>query len=359
MEDLVGVRHRNLLADDLDRVVAQTERLWQDLRGARILVTGGTGFVGSWLLESLLWANERFRLDASAVVLTRNARAFSARAPHLAAHSALSLREGDIRTFGWDGGSLSHVIHAGTETRTPGNRDDRLRIFDTIVEGTRRTLEIAERAGATRFLMTSTGAVYGRQPAELRHIPEDYAGAPDPTRAQLAGAQAKRAAETLCAVYAEGALHTTIARCFAFVGPYLPLDQHLAIGNFIRDALALKPIRVDGDGTPQRAYMYAADLAAWLWTILLRGDRGQAYNVGSEDAISIADAARAVARAAGGGSEVVIARTAASGAAERYVPSTKRARTDLGVSMTVDFAAALTRTLDWHRAGGGLNHGAN
>jgi nucleoside-diphosphate-sugar epimerase len=350
---------RSLLADDLDRVLDDTAGLWDDLRGARILVTGGTGFFGCWMLESLLWANDRFGLDASAVVLTRNARAFWGKAPHITSSPAVTLYEGDVRTFTWTGGALSHVVHAGTETQVPATRTDRLRVFDTIVEGSRRTLEIAERAGAVRFLMTSTGAVYGRQPAAVTHVSEEFDGSPDATNPRQAGAEAKRAAEMLCAVYAEGALHTTIARCFAFVGPYLPLDGHLAIGTFIGAALQHKPIRIAGDGTPLRSYMYATDLAAWLWTILLRGARGQAYNVGSEHAISIAEMARAVARIAGTGSEVIIAGEPSGGPVQRYVPATKRARTDLGVRMTVDFEEALARTLDWHRGRGGWTHGAN
>ena len=350
---------RSLLADDLDRVLAQTAGLWDDLRGARILLTGGTGFFGCWLLETLVRANERFDLGASVVVVSRDASAFARKAPHLASESAIAVLTGDVRMFAWQGGALSHVIHAGTDTKVPVTRADRLRVFDSIVEGTRHTLEIAERAGASRFLMTSTGAVYGPQPAEITHVPEEFPGGPDQARAPFAGAEAKRAAEMLCAVYAEGPLHPTIARCFAFVGPYLPLDGHLAIGNFLRSGLEGRSVQVLGDGTPVRSYMYASDLAAWLWTILLRGERGRAYNVGSEEAISIGDAARAVARACGEGIDVTIGRAPAGGPPERYVPSTRRAQTELGVRMTVDLDEALRRTLAWHRARGGSNHGAN
>ena len=350
MEDLVT---------DLDGVLAQTADLWDDLRGGRVLITGGTGFFGCWLLETLLRANQRLGVGASVVVLTRNAQAFSVKAPHLASHAAVTLQEGDIRTWTWRGGSLSHVIHAGTDTRPPLTRDDRLRVVETIVDGTRRALEAADAAGAVRFLMTSTGAVYGRQPAAITHVREDYAGGPDSTDPRAAGAEAKRAAEMLCALYADAPLHPTIARCFAFVGPYLPLDSHLAAGNFLAAALERRPIAIRGDGRPLRSYMYASDLAAWLWTILLRGTRGRAYNVGSETAISIADMARAVARAAASDAGVTIARQAPDGPAERYVPSTERARTELGVRMTVDFDEALRRTLAWHRARGASHHGAH
>ena len=337
----------NPLASDLDHVLAQTHGLWEELRGARVFLTGGTGFFGCWLLETFLWANDRLRLGASIVVLTRDASGFAGKAPHLAGHPSVTLHDGDVRTFAFPRGAFSHVIHGATTSSAVVEPAD---MFDTIVEGTRRALDFARHAGATRFLLTSSGAVYGRQPPELTHVPEDYRGGPDSADANQVYAEGKRAAEMLCAVYADVRLKPTIARCFAFVGPYLPLDAHFAIGNFIRDALQGGPIRVAGDGTPYRSYLYAADLAIWLWTILLRAQSMRPYNVGSEAAVSIDDLAHLVARTVAPGVTVSVALAPVAGApANRYVPSAARADSELALRVTLPLVDAVRRTAEWHR----------
>lgn len=353
VEDVV-THMANPLAQDLDRVLAQTAGLWDELRHRRVFLTGGTGFFGCWLLETFLWAADHLGLDASIVVLTRDAEAFVRKAPHLARHPAVALHAGDVRTFEFPEGAFSHVIHAGTASASPV---EGAVMFDTIVTGTRRVIAFARHAGARRLLFTSSGAVYGPQPPTLSHISEEYSSGPEGADASDSYAAGKRAAETLCAVHADHQLQPTIARCFAFVGPYLPGDAHFAAGNFVRDALSGGAIHVAGDGTPVRSYMYASDLAVWLWTILLRGMPLQPYNVGSEEPVSIADLARTVARLFTPPREVRIAKAPPTGATRhRYVPSTMRARSVLGLRATVGLEHALTRTLEWHRALASSSH---
>lgn len=327
--------------------------MWAEVQGKHLFITGGTGFFGCWLLESLLWANDKLNLRAYATVLTRNPESFRAKARHLATHPAVQLHVGDVVDFAFPDGEYSLVINAATEASAQLARDDPLLMWRTIVAGTERTLEFAVRCGAERYLLTSSGAVYGKQPAELTHIPEDYTGGPDPTDPRAAYAEGKRAAEQLCVLYAaRHGIEVPIARGFAFVGPYLPLDRHFAVGNFIRDGLRGGPIVVSGDGTPYRSYLYAADLAIWLWTILLRGQSCRAYNVGSEADLTIAELAHAVAAASRQAVEVVIASAPRHGApAERYVPSTERARKELGLREVVPLPEALARTIGWCRSG--------
>lgn len=339
-----------VLAADLDHILHHTRELWAELRDQRLFITGGTGFFGCWLLESFAWANDRLDLHASATVLTRNPQAFQRKAPHLASHPAVCLQMGDVRSFGFPAGRFSHIIHAATESSARLNGENPLLMLDTIVEGTRRTLEFARQCGAQKFLLTSSGAVYGRQPPEMTHIPEDYVGAPDPTDPRAAYGEGKRVAELLCVLYAKQyGLEAKIARCFAFVGPHLPLDVHFAIGNFIRDGMQGGPIQVMGDGTPHRSYLYAADLAIWLWTILLRGETCRPYNVGSEEDLTIRELAFTVAQLCRSPVKVHIAKQALPGQlAERYVPSTQRSQAELQLKQRIDLSESIGRTIAWH-----------
>lgn len=337
----------NPLQSDLDHIMAHTSGLWDELRGKRIFITGGTGFFGCWLLESFVRANDELGLNAEAVVLTRNPEAFIKKAPHLACHPAVHCHKGDVRDFQFPAGGFSHVIHAATEASIKLNTENPLLMFDTIVEGTRRVLDFAVQSRVKKFILTSSGAVYGRQPPEMSHIPEEYVGAPDPFGPGPAYGEGKRIAELLCAIYAKQfGLESKIARCFSFVGPGLPLDSHFAIGNFIQDARNGGPVKVKGDGTPFRTYLYAADLAVWLWTILVRGRSCWPYNVGSGESYTIAELAWKVAELSGN-VPISICQKARSGVLpERYVPNVTRAAEELGLNSWIPLEQAIMKTVN-------------
>ena len=333
---------------DLNHILDHTRDLWEELRGERIFITGGTGFFGCWLLESFFWANDRLNLDCHATVLTRSPHAFRTKEPHFAEHEAITLLEGDVRTFKFPAGTFSHIIHAASETNSQFIINP-LEIFNANIGGTRRMLELADKCEARKILFTSSGAVYGKQPPEMTHIPEDYNGAPETTDLTTAYGQSKRASEFLCAATESSGLQAKIARCFAFVGPHLPLDGNFAVGNFIRDGLKGGPILVQGDGTPWRSYLYAADLAIWLWTILFRGEGGRVYNIGSENALNIAALAQMVRNIVSPGCDIKVAHQPVIGhPAERYVPSTLRARQELGLQELIGLEEGVRRMAKWN-----------
>lgn len=145
-------------------------------------------------------------------------------------------------------------------------------------------------------------------------------------------------------------IEAKIARCFTFIGPYMPLASNYAAGNFIRDGLNGGPIIVRGDGTPYRSYLYAADLVIWLWTILFKGERLRPYNVGSMDSITIGDLAERIAMAFPNPMEVMIAKSSIPGQRdEMYVPDTKRAQKELNLHQWISLEEGIKRTIKWHK----------
>ena len=339
-----------LAREDLEHVLEHARADFADLRGARLFLTGGTGCFGHWLLESLLFANRELGLDASATVLTRDAGRFRRGSPHLADDRALTLLEGDVRSFAYPSERHTHVVHAATDSGGGQAERPAYELAETILDGTRRTLGFALQTGAQRLLYTSTGAIYGRSSAVERNVPETSNAAPDPLLLQSSYDEAKRMSEHLCVAYTHGSqLDAVVARPFAFVGPHLPLHQHFAIGNFLGAAMANTPIRIKGDGTPIRSWLYMADLAIWMWALLVRGERNHAYNVGSEEAYSIVEAAALTADTLRPGLTISVAGVPKPGAPmNSYVPSTARAREELGLRQTIPLAEGLRRTARWH-----------
>jgi dTDP-glucose 4,6-dehydratase len=316
------------LEQDLDHVLERTGSLWEALAGTAVFITGGTGFVGSWLLESFVWANKRLSLNARVFVLTRNPEKLGAERPHLAGDVSVNILQGDLETFRFPRQQFDFVIHAAAE-----------------VGSTQRVLEMAKTNGACGLLYTSSGAVYGEQPADIENVDEEFVPM---SEASTPYAQAKRGSEALCFRAAEAGLGVVIGRLFAFVGPYLPLDKNFAAGNFVRDARMGGPICVEGDGTPMRSYLYAADMAIWLWTLLIKGLPGRVYNVGSDRALSILDLARTVTRVCGVTREVSVGlKPAVSEKPKRYVPSIARAREELGLDSWIGLDEGIRRMFNF------------
>jgi dTDP-glucose 4,6-dehydratase len=347
--EVVRVAAMPLASEDLDHILSETAHIWEELRNQRLFITGGTGFFGCWLLESFCWANRNLNLGAQATVLTRDPDAFAAKVPHLASDDAITLHPGDVRSFLFPEGEFPFIIHAATDVSTSLALERPLEMLDTIVGGTRHLLDFATACRARKLLLTSSGAIYGAQPSEITHLAEDYAGGPDPLNPASAYAEGKRISEQMCILYGrQSGMECKIARCFAFVGAHMPLHGAYAIGNFIDDVMNGSTISIKGDGTPTRSYLYAADLAIWLWILLFTAPANRAYNVGSDASISILDLAHKTATVLGKVPNIHLAGTPKPGApVRRYVPNIERAQRELGLKVIIDLAEAICRTAKW------------
>lgn len=318
---------------DLQHILQHTSTVWPKLAGANILLTGPSGFVGRWLVESFLYANARLQWGSRLYVLTRKAQAF--------AHTpGLEILVGDLKTFPFPPVAFHYVIHAAMEHESSAL--DAKSTIAANLQGVDQILQLATRAATRKILFTSSGAVYGQQPVHLPALPETYIRNP---RTADSYALSKCESENR---FAQSATPVVITRLFAFVGAYLPLDLNFAVGNFVRDALNGGPIRIEGDGTPLRSYLYAADLAIWLWTLLVNGEPSRTYNVGSDQAISIKDLADQVEQICGVTSGISIAKNPVPGALPmRYIPAIGRARSEQNLQPLIPLNEGILRMFEW------------
>lgn len=339
----------SLLPEDQETLARAPDRMFDGLRDSHLLVTGGTGFVGTWLLTSLAWANRELNLGARATVVSRDPSSFIKREPWARSQEWLDFIVGDVRDFAPPQTRFTHVILGAATADARLAAEEPLMLMDTILRGASQTFRAA--VGARSVLVLSSGAVYGLGGEKMNKIPEDFEGHLDRLDPMLAYHEAKRALETMgSAAAAECGFDVKIARLFAFVGPWLPGNRHFAVGNFIQDGLAGRSIVVRGDGSPERSYLYAADMAVWILSILVEGPNARAYNVGSDRAISMATLAELVNREFPAGPGVnVLGGRGTGGGGQRYVPSVDRAAKELGLRQTVTLEDGIGRTVRWLR----------
>jgi nucleoside-diphosphate-sugar epimerase len=341
------------LEDDFVDISKDGEKFFEQLKDAHILLTGGTGFIGTWILEAIHYWNQTQNSHVRVTVLTRNPDGFKVKFLHLYEASAFHFLMGDIVHLPaqqlLDRGPYTHLIHAATDASADLNENNPLQMFDTVVLGTRQVLDFAVQAKIQRVLYLSSGAVYGQQAPEIQHVSEEYLGAPNCLNPKNTYAEGKRASEMLCAIYIKQfGLEIVVARIFALLGPLLNLDIHFAAGNFIRDAISGKKITVSGDGRPERSYLYPSDLVVWLLAILTHGQPGLAYNAGSEDGISIANLAKLTSALLGNHGYEVLGLSDSGWNPGRYVPSSQLIRDTLGVKQKVQLSEAIQRTASWN-----------
>ena len=305
-----------------------------------LLVIGGSGFFGKSILDAhgrgLLapWGVGRIAVVARRTGTLRDAH------PGLVGEG-VTLHDADVGTA-TALPSADYVIHAASSTDAQRYVTHAAEERANILAAIDNYRVVAERSHpGAGIVYCSSGAVYGRQPPGLSHLDEDFTPgeAAELVPYKRDYAEAKRLAEARIAELGAAGMRVAVARCFAFVGTHLPRDQHFAIGNFLRDGLAGRPVTVNARAPVYRSWMHADDLVRWLMTI---ADRARTdcpiYNVGSDEAVTVRDAARAVAARLGVEAAMPDAEDTP---VDRYVPSTRRAQAELGLRCRYDFAGAL------------------
>jgi nucleoside-diphosphate-sugar epimerase len=344
---------KRLPVEDLEHIFENTQDIWESFRGKSIFLTGGTGFFGKWLLESFIYANDKLALNAKITTLTRNPEAFLMDHPFYKEHAnTIRFVKGDILNFDFNlNEKYQFIIHAATAASESLNKSNPLLMMDTITIGTRNVLNFAITQPIEGFLFVSSGAIYGKQPWNVSQINEEDSFKIDINNPNAAYAEGKRIAELYCSTYFEKYnLPIKIARCFAFVGPCLPLDTHFAIGNFINNVLKNEDIIIKGDGSTIRSYMYASDLMVWLWKILLKGEINQPYNVGSDEAVSIKQLAKKIGRISKAKVAVkILGFPVQQEQIDIYCPSITKANT-INAQIKIQLAESIEKTIKFYES---------
>jgi len=315
------------IAADVNTLIKRSGIDVNSFQRKTILVTGGTGFFGIWVLSALIEIKSLLKGDLAIKVLSREPAQFIKAHRHIQFEKNIEFIKGDVATFNMYKGDVTHLIHmASTNASETFSGEEQIKKLEILYQGTSNAIKQCGNA-LESVLFTSSGVAYGINTNE--YISEDDFTAPDTTDLTSALGIGKITAEYLISYYSKKyGYKYSIARCFAFAGQYLPLDLHYAFGNFINDALNGEKITVRGHGQDMRSYLYVADAVAWFLRMVIEPKNG-IYNVGSEIPITIESLALKVSKIANSNSGVeILGKDVVEGNFIRrsYTPSTKKIR---------------------------------
>ncbi|CAM8366427.1 WcaG Nucleoside-diphosphate-sugar epimerases [Candidatus Methylopumilus planktonicus] len=310
---------------------------------ATLLVIGGSGFFGKSILDMFQRGGLAHWNVDKVIAMSRNAKRLQIETPELVKGN-VDLVELDITTTKYLP-EADYVIHAAASTDARNYLSAGEKERENIQAGTLNYCRLVRNNKNTKTLYVSSGAIYGTQPPEISHIEESYCfkDPNDIPEGKQDYAVAKRDAEELIKELGKEGFSVSIARCFAFIGKFLPRDQHFAIGNFIADGLARKSIKVKANHLVYRSYMYADDLVEWLMTIVNNASPTcPIYNVGSDQEVLINDLAHIVGNIFG----VMVQESSLNlNYIDRYLPSIKKAKLNLNLDIKFNLESALTETI--------------
>ncbi len=321
------------------------------LQNQHIVITGGTGFLGTWITELVATLNKNFDFKTKLTLIARDTESFPKKAPHLAKEAFINYISKDVRTLGDFPNDVNYLIHGASNPDSREHSLNPLRVIDSITNGTSNVLEKSTRLNDLRKIVNlSSGLVYGTQPQDLMAIPETYFGSLDCSQITSIYAESKRVGEAIGTAYrTQHRLPIVTVRPFTFTGPYQSLEKPWAINNFIRDAMLGQPIRILGNGDTERSYMYGSDAAFWILNFLANGNAGGCYNLGSPVAISLKQLASKIASEFTP-SPQIISRSGSESEhnVTRFIPDTSFVKKQFNADITVNIDDAIKRTIQWH-----------
>jgi dTDP-glucose 4,6-dehydratase len=304
----------------------------------RVLVTGGAGFIGSHLCESLL------DKGAEVLCLDNLSTGASENIDGLRSEQFTFIKL-DVTNYIYVAGPVDYVLHFASPASPVDYQQLPIPTLKVGALGTHKALGLA-KAKRARFLLASTSEVYGDPLIHPQR--EDYWGNVNPVGPRGVYDEAKRFAEAMTMAYHRyHGLDTRIVRIFNTFGPRMRRDDGRAIPNFIDQALRGQPITVYGDGSQTRSFQYVSDLVEGIWR-LMESSVHDPVNIGNPQEMTLLELAKRVIRLAGSTSSIVFQPLPVDDPKIRQ-PDITRARTLLGWEPRVDVDEGLRQTIEWFR----------
>ena len=336
----------SLAAEDLAFCSSYLNQRGIELPETSILITGGTGFLGKWLTLFVLWQKRQLNKKIKLYLLTRDVLRFKCQFPEsFWALKDVVFVEGTVNEKICLKEHVDLIIHGAMDVE---NSLSTPLTVQTCLAGTDNIIECAKANGTSRILLVSSGAVYatsksGKPPTEDADL----------VTGDMSCASGYAIGKCLAEWHLANCLKNTpisysIARCFTFAGPFIPLDRHFAFGNFIHNALMKQDLIIKGDRRVERSYLYCADFVTWIFSILLSAPNRSVFNVGSSTVTTIGELAETIQLVAGQKSKVIFANEQQKTASvSRYFPNNEAALSDLSLSQNFGLPYMIEQTLRW------------
>lgn len=351
----MSIARAKIVRDDCKRVLQAMDNsaALSGLEKATVLISGGTGFLGSWISSFLAYLSNSQQLGIKVIIVARDSERFASLAMGLEGFE-LEFIKADVRSLKEIPKSVNYIIHTAAIPDSRFHFSNPLETMSTIAAGTQAILQAATRCSDLRMIIhLSSGSVYGTQPETTVAISErqDLTSIPLDS-VKSAYIEAKRYAEVLCAMArTELRLPVIVLRPFTFVGPFQSLGAPWAINNFLNDGINGRPIRILGNGQAIRGFLYGADVAAWIVKLLAGGRDGQVYNVGSQVGHTLQYLAEKIAGCFKPKLNVLLnASLVPTEAPNRYLADITALSNDHQLKQYTDLDFAIEQTIKWHLA---------
>lgn len=291
-----------IIREDIINICSENRELLHRLEGAALLISGGGGFLGSYILDVIDYCNQNlFKAPCRAICIENFITGIPERIKHLENNKHITIINQDISKAFDIKEKLDYIIHCAGIASPTFYRKYPIETIEVNVTGLKNLLELARNNNPRSFLYFSTSEIYGNPTPDNIPTPETYNGNVSCTGPRACYDESKRLGETLCANYfIQYGIPVKVVRPFNIYGPGLRLDDRRVIPDFFMDAFKKRKIILYSDGKPTRSFCYISDAVTGFLKAFLSEYNGEAFNIGSDEReISIAELAELVAETVG------------------------------------------------------------